>query len=264
MRRTLIHLAVISLVVGSSAGAALAQDSGNEAKAKKHLDRAAAQADAERWGEAAREIGAAYKLNPQPYLLFVWATAEKRNENCARAVELYEQFLGSSPSKQDAAEARKAFDQCKARLATSDAGAQPDPPGKVPVDPSTTSGGPDPGPMGDDPAPPSGGTEGTPWYKDPIGDALTIAGVVGVGVGISSLALANSSQSKADDAEFRDDFQKHLDDATTRRRIGGAALGIGSALIVGGVLRYVLRDDGKRDVSAAVSGDGMVYVLGSF
>jgi tetratricopeptide (TPR) repeat protein len=228
-----------------------------EPEAQAHLDAGLAAYAAEDFERAVTEFEAAYAIEPDPALLYAWAQAERRSGDCRRARELYHKYIDSQPGPEQIEAARTGLSLCP----------EPEPEPKPEPDPD-----PDPGPEAGRAAPtaipkppPPVATaprrERSPWYRDPIGDSLTIAGVAGIGVGVGYLVMARSSQRRADRAEFRDDFAAHLDDVTVRRRIGGVALGVGATLVAAGIARYLLRDDGAVSVAA---GAGAISIGGVF
>lgn len=283
----MMYRATVILVVAALASPVFAQQQPElDPVAQKHLDEGLEAYAKGKFDVAVSRFEAAYHIDPNPVLLYAWAQAERKRNNCDRAHDLYQKYIDSKPTEAQIKAARTGMELCPRTQPAGD-GDGDDKAGDGDGDggggagdgagdgdrTASTTGPPDPDPdPTDDVAPPpitapppeiSKTGEATPWYKDPLGDALTIGGAVGIGVGASFLVLSRSSQNKADDAEFRDDFERHLDDATTRRRIGGVALGVGAALVAGGIVRYLLRDDGSGSVSVA-AGAGGVTLGGTF
>src|SRR4029079_17114013 len=79
----------------------------------------------------------------------------------------------------------------------------------------------------------------SPWWKDPIGDALTVGGVVGLGVGAYFLYSGKQAEDRShnNDSVFKDEQDK----AASRGKIGVVVTITGGALLVGGIVRYMTR-----------------------
>ncbi len=204
-----------------------------EAKAK--LQEAQAAFKAEDFDAAAAAVEAAYIIEPNPMLLYPWAQAERSRGNCAAAVELYQRFLDSDPPEAAATPARENMQRCQEQLAAEvpepeEAEVEPEPEDAAEVEPE-----PAPTPVRED-APP----KAKAWYADPVGGVLVGVGVVGVGVGAGLMGAGASRAGKAADAGSHSEYLDMRDGATKLRNGGAAALSIGGALLVGGIVRYVL------------------------
>ena len=75
------------------------------------------------------------------------------------------------------------------------------------------------------------------WYRDWVGGTLTGVGVVSVAAGAGLFAQANTV---VGDASIDLEHYDRAKDATVRRTAGLVVLGVGGALVLGGVLRYAL------------------------
>ena len=98
----------------------------------------------------------------------------------------------------------------------------------------------------------------SPWYRDPLGDALVITGV---GATIASVLVFRSAQNDLDAAEqaqFLADYEQHHTDAERKELYTWILAGTGIALVSAGVLRYVTRDSRResRSVSFVPTHDG--------
>jgi len=197
---------------------------------------------AEDFQAAAAAVEAAYMIEPKPMLLYPWAQAERNQGNCGAAVALYQRFIDSGPREDLASAAQGNLDRCQEELDAAAAdeeeiiedddegveeiveGDETDP-AAVAVEPITN----------DDKEPKT-----KVWYKDPLGGVLTGAGVVGLGVGVGLLAVGSSTAKKASDEDSHMDYQGQRSRATSLRNGGAIAASIGGALVVGGVVRYLL------------------------
>ncbi|MBA3503098.1 MAG: hypothetical protein M4D80_29185 [Myxococcota bacterium] len=201
---------------------------------------------------ASEALGQSYKLEPDIETLFAWAQSERQQNKCDSAIELYNKLLDTDMPAENKDAVRTKLEECTAIIA---AERKPDP---APVREE---------PMREEPREEPPSSEGkTPWWKDPIGDALTIGGVVAVGVGGYFLY----SGKKAEDKSFENDaqFEENQDKAESHGRIGVILTLTGGALIVGGVVRYMTRDSGGKEsttVTGWVTGDsGGLAAFGRF
>jgi hypothetical protein len=210
-------------------------------EAKEHFERGLVDYNDKQYATAIKELRVAYALDPRPVILFAWAQAERLYGRCSRASKLYQRFLKSRPSKQQADAARLGLERCKDQpdTATEEPEDEPEPkaiePAPAPVEaPSPT------------PPPPP------PRRKvDGVGIGLASAGVVLASVGAG---LLGAGQSRARDAsDGPTNYGAYVDEATSVRRLrisGGVLAGIGGALLIGGVVKLVLHArQPRRDVS---------------
>jgi tetratricopeptide (TPR) repeat protein len=183
--------------------------------------------------KASREFETAYKLDPLPVLLFTWAQSERLGGHCDKAVPLYNKYLYADINAKQKAETRDNIQRCG---------------GNVEAPKKTDE--------------PDLRAENPRWYKDKLGGGLTIAGVVGIGVGVAYLVKASGTRSDADGAMFLDDFKSGLDEATTQRRIGAVSLTLGLGLVASGIAVYVIHD--KQNKNKLVAGtDGRTVFIGA-
>jgi tetratricopeptide (TPR) repeat protein len=245
MRVVALVLVVVGLATGTRS-LARAQPAPLSPEAQRHLDAGLALYAAEDFAGASREFDAAYQLDPAPALLYAWAQAKRYGGRCDEAIALYRRYLEAKLNESQIAAARDGIATCTAELRAS-----PPPPST----PTTV--------LAPDPAvdrPPR-----RPWYRNRLGAVLATAGVATAGIGVGFLVAAERSEDRAHRATFRDDFGRLLDEATTRRRIGGVALGVGAALAAGGVISFVVARDPDRRGTAGITTDGTsVLVWGAF
>lgn len=189
---------------------------------------------------AASAVEAAYIIEPKPMLLYPWAQAERSRGNCEAAVELYTRFLDSDPPGELATVAQENLDRCQEELAAAEDELviEEDEPEQDDVVEEVLAQEPDPAPaepVGKDDEP-----KAKAWYADPLGGVLVGVGVAGVGTGIGLLAVASSRASAASDEDMHSGYLDARSGATSLRNGGAVALSIGGALVVGGVVRYLL------------------------
>jgi tetratricopeptide (TPR) repeat protein len=217
-------------------------------EAKVHVDAATKLHGEGKYAEALVELEAAYKLDPQPPLLYAIAQVHVKLDRCAEAIPFYEKFLATNPEPGPAEATRQAIEVCKSRLP-----AAPEP---------TPEPEPAPEPVVAPPAP-----EGrSAWYADPLGGALVGGGVVAGVVGFVLYRSATSDLDAAESAATYQESQDLVDGAGSKRTYAAIAGGVGIALIAGGVIRYVTRDRGGESNVAIVParGGGLVTWSGGF
>ena len=238
-------------------GIELVKTAGKEAQGKDLLEKAIA------------EYQAGYLIDPRRDYLFAWAQAERLSGDCATATTLYRKFIAQDPGQEDADAAKARIVDCEALLPKVDDKPPPKvddrPPPKVDDKPPVDDGGRlvEPRPAGDE----GGGHKA--WYKDPVGDALVGAGVVGLAVGGLYWSKSSSTESDAKKpgrvyGEYKDLIEK----AQSQRKIAIVGLVAGGGLVAAGVVRYILFDRGQRRHEPAVTlyyGDGVgLAVTGEF
>jgi tetratricopeptide (TPR) repeat protein len=220
------------------------------------------------FGDAAKLIEKAYLIEPVPELLFPWAQAEREQGNCRAAVDLYTRMLEEIPEGPMADSARQNIARCEEEMGPEEE--------VVPVVDDDRLGEdesleeevePEPEPVKPkDDAPKSKSKE---WYKDPAGGVLTGLGIVGVGTGVALLAVASSTAGAAPDAANVVEYREESDRAVTQRNVGAAVLSVGGALLVAGVVRYVLvakknKSNATASLWTAPGGGGGLVVSGRF
>ena len=195
---------------------------------------------------AAAAVEAAYIIEPKPMLLYPWAQAERSRGNCEAAVELYQRFLDSDPPDEMAGVAIENRDLCQAELDAEQEVIEDDDGSVVDEVLAEEDPEPSPAPVTNDDQP-----KAKAWYKDPVGGVLVGVGVAGVGAGVGLLAVASSRAKGASEMDTHSEYMDARDGATTLRNGGAIALSIGSALVVGGVVRYLLvAKKGNKDATA--------------
>jgi tetratricopeptide (TPR) repeat protein len=220
---------------------AIAAPKGKAAKAA--FDRGVAAYQQNDFAGASKALGESYELEHDVETLFAWAQSERQQNKCDTAIELYDKLLAADMPAENKAVVQSKLEECKAIVAAmtgvldkpiEDPDEQPRPPEA-----------PEPQPEGR-----------TPWWKDPIGDALTVGGVLGIGVGAYFLY----SGKRAEDAskESHADFESEQDKAESHGKIGVILTVTGGVLLVGGIVRYITRSSGaeRTSVSGWITPDG--------
>ncbi len=191
--------------------------------AQVHITKAMEAHDRSDFELAAIELQAAYDLDPNPDLLYAIGQVYVKLERCPDAITYYRRYLDTKPPAQAMVDTKQAIDTCEKQ-----APPKPPPPSGPPVAPAT---------------------QARPWYKDPVGGALVVSGIVS---GVVGLVLYTSARSKLDDAEAAPNLAEYtdlVDGARTYRTYSVLLIGGGMILIGAGVARYMLRESGEREPS---------------
>lgn len=245
-------LLAVSLLATSAAAAPKGR------AAKKEFDKGVVAYQKGEFAAASTALGKSYKLEPDTETLFAWAQSERQQNKCESAIDLYNKLLALDMPAENKDAVRVKLDECKTIIAAKAPKVVEPPPREEPVV--------EPVPVVVEP-PPRIVTRETrkPWYKDPIGDSLAIAGVVSLGVGGYFLYAAK----QAEDKSFESDavFAEQQDKAESRGRLGVVFGVAGGVLIVSGIVRYVTRPSTQESTQLTgwvTESSGGVAAVGRF
>lgn len=225
------------LLLTGLAGSAIA-DAKQEAKL--HLDKAGIAHKEGRYDDARKELEIAYTLDPQPALLYAIGQVHVMQGQCPQAITFYERFIESKPSEAQAKKAQEAIDTCK-KLQAEKPADKPvviEKPVEKPViveKPVTVV------------------TTTKPWYTDVVGDVLV---GVGLAVGVTGAIFykgALSDRDAADRVMSYEEYDGLIDDSSSKQRLAIILGASGGALIVGGIISYIVRDRTVETRTVAVT-----------
>jgi tetratricopeptide (TPR) repeat protein len=207
------------------------------------------------YDEAAEKIEAAYLIEPAPALLYPWAQAERSRGECRSAIDLYQKFIDTGPDEGIVAQAREHIEHCREQLADEEVDeSEPDDDDIVEAilesDPLVE---PEPEPI--EPAPQD---DVRPWHRDPVGGVLLGVGLAGVAVGFGLYGGAASLAKSVGDEDTNQDYADGRRRATGLRNGSIIAISVGSALLVGAVIRYATqaRKTKRGEATAWFDGHG--------
>jgi tetratricopeptide (TPR) repeat protein len=234
LRRIALHAGLVASLALASlpAYAAAPADVLQDAAAREHFDAAQAAFDRDDYAAAIPELKAAYAIEPNPMLLYAWAQAERFAGNCARASELYRQFLETEPAPEVARLARVNIRDCQAELGITPPKANPTTPAETETETETAT--------ETEPVPESDGDPAKPWYADGAGWALVGLGVVGMSVGLGVYVTGRRDTVDAPRVETESDYLEQVDRARVMQQAGVGVLGAGSGLLLAGIIRLVV------------------------
>ncbi|HTR49607.1 MAG TPA: hypothetical protein VMJ10_02805 [Kofleriaceae bacterium] len=262
--RLLSLVAVVAALLAARGGFAQVH---LDPRAQQHVDAALKAYETKAWDVAINEFETAYSIDPNPALLYATAQAYRFANRCSDALVIYHRYLETHPNASQTSAAQNGISLCeqmqkqKPAEPVSPPPPSPTPPIASPAAPPATA----PPPTTSSSTTASVTATSSPeWYRDPLGDSLVGGGAVAIGVGIVYWVAANNRQSDAAHAQLRTTFVDDLDEATTRKRVAGVAIGIGAALAAGGVYVFIQRaHDHSRDVTATTDGHSLI-VAGHF
>jgi tetratricopeptide (TPR) repeat protein len=215
--------------------------------AKAEFDKGVAAYQKQDYAAASAALGKSYGLEADTETLFAWAQSERQIGNCDKALELYEKLLKRDLPSANADAVRAKRDECSAMIA-SQKRPDPEPVKNEKGEPDTTKKAdrvaearPE---IPERPAP----RGGRAWWKDPIGGTLVAGGVGGIAAGTVFLMQGKKAQEDAVPFNGVDRIKyAELDErAKSRSKLGVIVGAAGGALLIGGVVRYVLAGGAKR------------------
>jgi hypothetical protein len=215
--------AAVVLVLRLTDGVAHAQALGAESRG--HFDQGMALYATRDFRAAARELEAAYALEPRREILFAQAQATRLAGDCAAALPLYQRFLATMPPQQQIEATRIAMTRCQEpglSEARAPLAAAPTVIARALAPPAAVAVRPRP-----------------PFYRDWKGDVLVGAGLLAGGLGAVLMASAAATDADAHAQSVLDDFAQLRQGAERRWRIGLGAVVAGALLVSTGAARFL-------------------------
>ena len=262
-RRFAIHAAAqrqaLIFAIVLAAGHAAATPVNKDARA--HFDRAVTAYKRGDFVGASELFQKSYAIETDPDALFGWAQAERKSGHCEKAIALYQRLLSLDIPAENKEAVHEPLAECQQAITPKISSDQLD---RMKIEAHN------PMPTHTDPpaveAPPPDLPRDRPWYRDPVGDTLVGLGVVGIGVGTVLLVSARSADASFQTATNYGDAQMFRDLAQRRGQQCVLAAGLGGALLVAGVIRYVTHASHDRTTVAGwlAPGGGGVALGGGF
>ncbi len=212
------------------------------ARAKADFDRGVKAYQRSDYAAAADAFKRSFNAEADVETLFAWAQAERQQDHCELAIELYRKLDGFSlPAKNREVVIAKR-QECQAIVDAQRPRSAPIPepkhsPRRPPrVDPDPLAALP-PEPPADGARPPERHARpGRAWYLDPTGDVLTGVGAISIGIGIGYLVGSyNASVATSTSAE---DFAANHALSDHDGKIGVGFSAAGAVVLAAGLLRY--------------------------
>jgi len=224
------------------------------AKARAAFDAGLAAYKTNDYAGAAEAFGTSYGIEADLETLFAWAQAERQAEHCDQAIVLYEKLLKEKLPEANLKVVNEKLGECRQIVAAN----KPPPPEPTPdPQPAPQPEPPQVQPRPEPPPQPQPPPEGHPSrWKDPIGLGLVTAGAIGLGVGGYFLASAKTASADSKSATNYFDALELKNRAESRGKIGVVSTIAGGALLVGGIVRFVMHESEHHAVTGWVTPDG--------
>jgi tetratricopeptide (TPR) repeat protein len=203
------------------------------------VKKAKAHFDVQEYTAAEADLKAAYKLDAKPQILYALAQAQRMAGECDRAIVSYQNFLRTSPPEDQAKLAQDNIDRCKAEPKLEPKLAPPPPPV----------------------------AHGVTWSHNWAGHVLVIGGAVAAGAGTYFALQGQSKIDSINSAMFYDDYlarAKDADSAKSERTLGIVTAGVGGALIVAGIVTYIVRSPSEEAPTVSIGPHGELGVAWGF
>jgi tetratricopeptide (TPR) repeat protein len=188
-----------------------------------------------RYAQALVEFRQALALTPRPEVLYSMAQTQRLLGDCASAIDTYRAFLAARPGEPLAGYAHANIERCERDAALARE------------------------------------ADASAWYRDVAGDLLVGGGVI---AGATGVVIWHSGRGAAMNLGEATDYQTFLArqsaaaSALTEQQLGVAAMIVGGAAIVGGVVHYVHRArSSRREPSLGVAltpGGAVIAGRGTF
>ncbi len=209
------------------------------------IDRADIATRQGRWFDAAAEYGIVFEATGDLRVRYAQAEALRYGGNCLDAIPMYEECVSGGQSDSIKSLASRRVEICEEELAAARAREQALAAPVVATTELQSSVSPPPEPP-------------TPWYRDPAGDALVAVGLAASLAGGVVLGLGRRDGNNSVDAANDRDFGDALDRARTKTLAGGVTLGLGGAVLLGGVMRWVVVHRRGQSVELSLRSNGVL------
>lgn len=256
LQRILAVALAAATALPAPALAALAEPAPMDPQAKAHLDRALELYQKGEHAAAIEEFKAGYAIDPRRDFLFAWAQSERQNGDCVTANELYKRFIAERPPEVQIAAAEKGIELCDKELADKRNAPQGPTPEEAAAEEARQQAEEEQRRQAEEEQRRQAEEEAARersrrFYLDPLGDGLVAGGLVAAIAGGALLTVAQVKVSHLADAPTYGDFAADHDavaaQSRTFRITGGVLLGVGAALVAGGVARWmILRSGGGK------------------
>jgi tetratricopeptide (TPR) repeat protein len=257
-RHRLLRVVLLLALLAACPAAAPAQPARPPSRAVAELlERGLRHYERQQYDDARRDLEAAFALEPRPEVLYALGQTWRMLGDCRRATRYYQLYLEVSPTGKRALAARLNVERCRPALQQSPRPEAAAPPASAPA---LTAPMPPPRP-----GPPARG----PWTRDWIGHGLAATGLAALGAGLGVWLSGRADAAQARRSSRYDVFLDRTDAARTKQIVAVSLGASGGALLVGGVLHYLLRPrrggEGAPRITAGVAPHGMALgVSGRF
>jgi tetratricopeptide (TPR) repeat protein len=211
--------------------------------ARKHLEDGQAALGRDDYDGAIEAYQRALKIEREAKVLYLLGQAEYLRGDCRASVQYFKEVkeFEISPAIEDAM--RPYLAECAEQLLDSpEAVPEPEPETAEPTEPLAPESNPE-AQASDEPG------KARRWYQDPWGHVLVATGVLGAAAGGALLGVASGRRTGA---ESYGELEGDASGIRTFRIAGGAALGMGAALAIGGFIRWGVMARREREPRSSV------------
>jgi hypothetical protein len=206
------------------------------------------------YATAVEKYQASFELEANAVTLWGWAQATRQATGCRDAVPLFQRFSRMVEEGSAAYDyAREAIVDCADEMVEEDETATTEAPTESETEEVSEPPPPEVEPSTDDPPP---DRKARPWHRDPLGGVLVGVGAATAAAGAGVLIAAQLQSGQG--APTYGMFAEKSDRIDTMRIAGGVVLGVGAALLIGGVVRWaILGAKQKRGTALRLHGPGL-------
>jgi hypothetical protein len=203
----------------------------NEAAARAEKHFAAGEYEA-----AIAALEEAYAIEPDRAFIFAQGSAYQALDRCSEAIERYEAFLATEPSRDETIKANDRIASCRTKEPppsepAPDVAAEPTnaptsaPPSSVATKPASDT---------------TASVDSRPWHRDPAGATLLGVGLASLVGGTVLTVVGARSRLAAGDEMDEGAFRSKLRTSNTMQGVGIGLAVTGGALVIGSIVRYAI------------------------
>ena len=241
------RLTAILCIAAAAPTLARADEEANIARSKAIWREGVIQYDLGQFDAAIKKLEEAYEIYPFPNILFSLGQAHRKIKSYEKAIHYFRSYLRYNPQASNRSDTEAIIKELD-RLVAEQKASNERPPDTLHV--------PSPAPASTTPtkpAPPPAPVEQQRWYQDPVALSLAGAGVVGIGLGTAFLIHSSGLSSDAGAEHDQIKAQSLHDSAGTFGLAGGITLGVGTALLAGGVVKMLLHNHASQETKVSVA-----------
>jgi tetratricopeptide (TPR) repeat protein len=229
--------------------------------AAEHFRRGMAAYALEDWDAAIAEFDKGFREQPRPEFLYNIAQAHRQARRFEPAIRFYQRYLELKPQAADRPEVERQIRALKQAVAEQHRAAAPPPlPPEGAIVPP-----PPPEPPTPAPAPPAARSTPEKARPDGLGIGLSTGGAVLAAVGVALVIVGVTGDARASDRTSALDLggREGLHQQAGAESVAGTCLiGAGAAVLVGGVVKLLLRPRGRVTVGLGASRSAAAASLG--
>ena len=240
------------------------QPASDSVSATEHGKRAEVAYNLQDWATAILEYKSAFREEQKPEYLWGLAQAQRLSGEYAAAISTYKAYRRNDVTANQATAAELQITKCETEILKKQAEAA----GTTRVsEPSSSA------PATPQPDHPALQTDSLaahrveergprqPFYKDALGDALFLTGVVGMSVGAYFLLKGNSDMKDAGTSTVYSDFDSKTESASKEQVAGAVTLGGAGIVLIVSVVRYLTLGPGSSEARSplALAPNGVIW-----